>query len=1067
MANEVTFKIRLNVEGKEQVVEATTSTEALGEALDGAAESSAKLSGAGLGAWAVGIESAMALVDRVKSSIGSLAQEYEGYESKMREVNTMAGLDEAGFERLTAQVDALSGSIPKAKVELADGLYQVISNGVPQDNWLSFLEQSSRASVGGLADLGQTVTVTSTIIKNYGLAWEEAQNIQDKIQLTAKNGVTSFEQLASALPRVSGNAATLGVSVDELMATFATLTGVSGNTAEVSTQLAAVFTALVKPSSEAAEMADQMGIKFDAAAIKAAGGMRNFLTQLNNDVKEYATAHGMLEQEIYSKLFGSAESLRALIPLTGVLASTFDRNIETMKGSAGTIDEAFAQMASTGESTMQLLKNQLQTIISPLAHIASRAMPVVEAFAAIGQAASFVKMAREAIVAFRSSTLAASVASRAAALNARVEAAAMAILRTMTGQATVSMTALRAATIALYGAMSMGLTLAISAVVELLSGLASSSDEAAESMEQTGEVAERLKARQEALTSAYASASAEIEEEKAKLKELIDTKGDATDVISALNDKYGETFGVYQTAIDWYNKLIDKSEDYCLQLAYEAQARLIYNQIAENRIRQRQNEISQEDLRKSGGDKTQVAHSMGTTSAGTSAGTYYTEEESSAMATLRQEAEQLAKEEESLNQELEIAKQEREKHKAAVQTETSSTTQAVVTSNSIQRMSYAELQTAIEQQEKAVSKLAGKSGQEAEAKRQADLLKQMKARYASLGQRYGIKEGSKGGGKNDFDGKHLIASAATYKQLENNIRYYEEQLKKTDPQEKATIQNLTALKQAAEADLQAVKAMLDEYNRPTSLDTLEDIDKEIQYQRTLRSKATADNIGDIDKEIKRLDGLRQALEQSGHVELTTMNISEQVTSYERLNQELTFYQQRLNQANTDVARAEAQALIDRLNELKAAWDAALGSKTGDASKVNTLREVDAALSYWQQHLQTVTGDELTATQATINALQKKRTALMGLANISTGEVELGDLKNLTDKELTIRLRAIGIEGVREKIRALQETLKSGAVTGQQEAAIKGQIAQWQQYEQRLRRADVTFGKVYGDITSVY
>lgn len=436
------------------------------------------------------------------------------------------------------------------------------------------------------------------------------------------------------------------------------------------------------------------------------------------------------------------------------------------------------------------------------------------------------------------------------------------------------------------------------------------------------------------------------------------------------------------------------------------------------------------------------------------------------MATLRQEAEQLAKEEESLNQELEIAKQEREKHKAAVQTETSSTTQAVVTSNSIQRMSYAELQTAIEQQEKAVSKLAGKSGQEAEAKRQADLLKQMKARYASLGQQYGIKEGSKGGGKNDFDGKHLIASAATYKQLENNIRYYEEQLKKTDPQEKATIQNLTALKQAAEADLQAVKAMLDEYNRPTSLDTLEDIDKEIQYQRTLRSKATADNIGDIDKEIKRLDGLRQAMEQSGHVELTTMNISEQVTSYERLNQELTFYQQRLNQANTDVARAEAQALIDRLNELKAAWDAALGSKTGDASKVNTLREVDAALSYWQQHLQTVTGDELTATQATINALQKKRTALMGLANISTGEVELGDLKNLTDKELTIRLRAIGIEGVHEKIRALQETLKSGAVTGQQEAAIKGQIAQWQQYEQRLRRADVTFGKVYGDIKGV-
>lgn len=55
------------------------------------------------------------------------------------------------------------------------------------------------------------------------------------------------------------------------MASFATLTGVSGNTAEVSTQLAAIFTALIKPSSEATEMAQQMGIKFDAAAIQAAG----------------------------------------------------------------------------------------------------------------------------------------------------------------------------------------------------------------------------------------------------------------------------------------------------------------------------------------------------------------------------------------------------------------------------------------------------------------------------------------------------------------------------------------------------------------------------------------------------------------------------------------------------------------------------------------------------------------------------------------------------------------------------------------------------------------------------
>lgn len=58
------------------------------------------------------------------------------------------------------------------------------------------------------------------------------------------------------------------MSIDELMANLATLTGVSGNTAEVATQLAAVMTALVKPSSEAVKIAAQMGVQFDAAAVK-------------------------------------------------------------------------------------------------------------------------------------------------------------------------------------------------------------------------------------------------------------------------------------------------------------------------------------------------------------------------------------------------------------------------------------------------------------------------------------------------------------------------------------------------------------------------------------------------------------------------------------------------------------------------------------------------------------------------------------------------------------------------------------------------------------------------------
>ena len=325
------------------------------------------------------------VVGTLNDQIQKVANSFNSFDQSMRAVNTMAGLNEEEFKGMKDSISELGKVIPKTREELADGLYQVISNGVPEDNWLSFLEASAKASVGGIADLGQTVTVTSTIIKNYGLSWEKAVDIQDKIQMTAKNGVTSFEQLAAALPRVTGSAATLGVSIDELMATFATLTGVSGNTAEVSTQLSAIFTALIKPSSEAAKMAEEMGIKFDASVIQAAGGMDQFLSQLDECVKEYSASSGVLETEVYGRLFGSAEAVRALIPITGNLSEKYSQNVEAMANATGTIEEASNQMSQTGEAQSIMWRNSLAAMTDWLGGLLSSKAPMTEFITSAGQ----------------------------------------------------------------------------------------------------------------------------------------------------------------------------------------------------------------------------------------------------------------------------------------------------------------------------------------------------------------------------------------------------------------------------------------------------------------------------------------------------------------------------------------------------------------------------------------------------------------------------------------------------------------------------------------------------------
>lgn len=390
MANEVEFKLKITTDGKDTfhnlTIDAQTFDDAVKRVTQTAKEASDEIQKMAM--QNLNWDMLLNGVEQLNNGIQSLAGSYNSFDKSMRAVNTMAGQDEAGFNALTDQVKELSKVIPMAREELAGGLYQVISNGVPEDNWISFLEQSSKAAVGGIADLGQTVTVTSTIIKNYGLEWESAGSIQDKIQKTAKNGVTNFEQLAAALPRVSGSASQLGISIDELMAVFATTTGVTGNTAEVSTQLAAVLTALIKPSSEAAKAAEAMGISFDAASVKQAGGLENFLSTLDTTITEYAARTGQLKETIYANLFGSAESLRLLTSLTGEQKEKFGQNIREMADSTGTINRAFAEMNDTGDAANQRLRNLMASFTDLAGNVVSSSAPFIALAADIGIATS-------------------------------------------------------------------------------------------------------------------------------------------------------------------------------------------------------------------------------------------------------------------------------------------------------------------------------------------------------------------------------------------------------------------------------------------------------------------------------------------------------------------------------------------------------------------------------------------------------------------------------------------------------------------------------------------------------
>lgn len=1037
--------------------------------------------------WSQGVQALGAVsnaVSQLNGTLQDITADSRAFGAAMKAANTMAGKNAEGFAKLKNQVAELAKNVPVARDELANGLYQVVSNSVPENNWLNFLNKSAKASVGGVADLGEVVKVTSTVIKNYGLAWDSAESVQDKIQLTAKNGVTSFEQLAQALPRVTANASTLGVSVDELLASFATLTGVSGNTNEVATQMAAIFTALVKPSSEATEMAEKMGIEFNAASIKAAGGLRNFLTQLDASVKEYAAANGVLEQEVYAKLFGSAESLRALTPLTNQLAEKFSENVDAMANSAGTINAAYNEMSSTGSATTQMLKNQLGAITDVVAGFVGGAMPILSFTSQLGITAmsitSLVKTLKalniqQGILTLRSK--AGGAAMLLFGLNASRSAAFTRVFSAALKSGAYSATAFK---IALKGLMITTVVgAAIVAVTSVIEYFVNKTDEATD---KTNEFSEA----EDAYKNAAASTKVELDKEIKALGDLITAKKDTTDAVNHLNAVYGDLFGSHKTASEWYDTLTRKSQIYVKQIGYEAQAKVLATKLAEKQIELEDNYAKRRALWKAGGAQKTTKRTITNRSTGGDSYEVVTTEDTKEYADLKDSARGLIPEIQSLQRQLGIAQKHMadcSKQMAAVDAKMGHNNKTV----KVSAMTYQQVADAIEKTEK---RLKNTTDSKEIAKLKAyntELHNRKKLLDKSLG--FNTFKGGRRGNKGGSTKNKPVADPKTYEQLSTNIEYYKKKLTTAStaeqekiraniqawekkkaaielaqkaaerPTEIKTLQDvekeldyLQALRKTANKnDLASIDKLISKtellgaaMQRPAKLETLQDIDKEIEYQQKLRATASKEAISGIDAEINKLETLKNYIENATVIDTPDSALK----TYEQLNIKLAYYNELLEKA-TEEQRPEIQKHINDIEGIKKAWDDSLAAlnKPGDITQLDTIEKLDEAVRYYQEQQSKQSADEIQNTQRTIDALEAKRKAMQRGIEIPSMQKEIAEINELSNREFKIKVKGIGFDALTDKIRELQKQLNdtNNPVTDGQRKDIEEMISTYEQW----------------------
>jgi TP901 family phage tail tape measure protein len=272
-----------------------------------------------------------------------------------------------GALNLTQDILALSDAIGKAPVDLAEGLYQTLSNQVVEaGEALEFTARAAKLATVTASETGDAVNALSSVMNSYQLSAGQAEHVAGTLFKTVELGRLRLNEIANVIGRVTPLTATLGIKWEEAAASLAVMTrqGVRADTAI--TQLRAVVTRLIKPTDEMREIFHKWGVTDGKQAIATFGGLGGVLKKLS--------------EETGSSSEGMAELLRNVRAISGQLGIMTDDGAllaevmgEIEQGSKAAT-EAWNEFA---ESDAQRLTQEMQQFSNALTRLGTASMPAV------------------------------------------------------------------------------------------------------------------------------------------------------------------------------------------------------------------------------------------------------------------------------------------------------------------------------------------------------------------------------------------------------------------------------------------------------------------------------------------------------------------------------------------------------------------------------------------------------------------------------------------------------------------------------------------------------------------
>ena len=899
------------------------------------------------------------------------------------------------------------------------------------------------------------------------------REVQDEAE-KAKRDVLTWAEAAQAVDVLQSSISELQAALTEMTADYQTSVVAQTQLATIMRQRMGSTEEEIQSIRDLCSAQQELGVVEDDIAASGAQQMATFLKQKQSlDVLIPAMNNLIAQQD------GLNATVQGAVSIGNMMGKAMQGQTEVLQRVGITFDEAQKQVLQYGTETeraamlaevitanvgnmneelgktdagkQKQLENALGDIKEQIGSMVQGAMPFVTIAAqTMICVAGCVKLITS-LKALSASFSLTAIKGLALAAHERIVATAQNLLAASGYTGAAGTAALTVAVTALYAALTMGISIVITGLATLFGSMGDEAEDAAQEVDM-------LKESTDAFSSASSNAKAEIDMEVSSLASLINGHRNTTKKVDELNKKYGESFGYHRTAAEWYDTLIAKSKVYCAQMGYEAQAKVLASQIAAKQLEKESKQSERFQLGQQYWDGNGKTHYNWENAAG---GKDYYDQLGGEVNRLTNDITVLQRQYDSCINHMIEAQKELDKSRNSVR----------VTGNNIRELTTDEVNQELEQKRKDLDRLKGNDTAERQRLNReiGRLQKELNRRDGVNKKEQGVgpapkKTATSGHGKKDVPDKP-IDNPRTLEDIGKNISYYENQLKKTDKADKEKMASLVALINKYQDLQKAIQAEAEAASRPTSLDTLEAIDAELLYQQQLRKQSSKENLGRIDAEIKRLNGLKTAFEDSSHVALK----ADEIKTYEQLDSEIAFYEKQVKKA-TETERVEIQKQILALQKLRGEWDEALASisKPGSIDTLNSMAELEKAISYYGDLQRKASGDEVENIQRTINALQAKRAALARMTELPQMQQEAAELGAMGGRKLRMELELVGIEGIREKIRSLQKMLDDteNPLGDSQREEVQGLIGTWTRYEKVLRKSEASLTDAWGGMKGI-